>query len=42
MTRRVFTEKILTAVSGLSLIDALFTFEAIGRPIKPILDHWAI
>jgi len=42
MDRREFTKKILATATGFALIDSLFAFNAIGKHIKPITDHWAI
>ncbi len=42
MDRREFTKGILTTVTSFALIDSLFAFNAIGKDIKPITDHWAI
>lgn len=42
MDRREFTKGILASVASFALIDSLFAFNAIGKNIKPITDHWAI
>lgn len=42
MDRREFTKGILTTVTSFALMDSLFAFNAIGKDIKPITDHWAI
>ena len=42
MHRRAFTKGLLTTVSSFALFDALFAFDAFGKNIKPIADHWAI
>lgn len=42
MDRREFTNGVLATVTSFALIDSLFSFNAIGKNIKPITDHWAI
>jgi len=42
MHRREFTKGILATVTSFALMDSLFAFNAIGKDIKPITDHWAI
>lgn len=42
MERRAFTKGILATVTSFALMDSLFAFNAIGKNIKPITDHWAI
>jgi hypothetical protein len=42
MDRREFTKEILATVTSFALMDSLFAFNAIGKNIKPITDHWAI
>lgn len=42
MDRREFTKGILATVTSFALMDSLFAFNAIGKDIKPITDHWAI
>lgn len=42
MDRRGITKGILATVSSFALMDSLFAFNAVGRHIKPITDHWAI
>ena len=42
MNRRIFNKKILETVASFALIDTLFAYDAIGKPIKPITDHWAL
>jgi hypothetical protein len=42
MNRGEFTKGILASVTSFALLDALFAFNAIGKSIKPITDHWAI
>ena len=42
MDRREFSKGILATVASWALIDSLFAFDAIGKEIKPITDHWAI
>jgi hypothetical protein len=42
MDRREFTKVFLASVTSFALMDSLFAFNAIGKNIKPITDHWAI
>jgi hypothetical protein len=42
MDRREFTKGILATFTSFALMDSLFAFNAIGKNIKPITDHWAI
>lgn len=42
MHRREVTKGILATVTSFALMDSLFAFNAIGKNIKPITDHWAI
>jgi hypothetical protein len=42
MNRRDFTKGMLASVVSFALMDSLFTFNAIGKSIKPITDHWAV
>ncbi len=42
MHRRIFTNKLLKAISSFALIESLYTFDAISTHVKPITDHWAI
>ena len=42
MDRREFAKGFLSTVTSFALMDALFTFNAIGKNIKPITDHWAV
>jgi len=42
MDRREFTKGILATVTSFALMNSLFAFNAIGKDIKPITDHWAI
>ncbi|MEZ4966518.1 MAG: hypothetical protein R2791_14850 [Saprospiraceae bacterium] len=42
MNKRAFLKKLLTAISGFALMDALFTYNAFGKNIRPIADHWAM
>ncbi|MEX0273042.1 MAG: hypothetical protein AB3N16_01555 [Flavobacteriaceae bacterium] len=42
MDKRKFTKTLLTTISSVALMDALFAYNAIGHKVKPILDHWAI
>jgi len=42
MDRREFTKGLLATVSSFALMNSLFAFNAIGKNIKPITDHWAI
>lgn len=42
MGRREFTKGILATVTSFALMDSLFAYNAIGKNIKPITDHWAI
>lgn len=41
MDRREFTKGLLATVTSFALMDSLFAFNAVGREIKPITDHWA-
>ena len=42
MDRREFSKGILATVSSFALMESLFTFNAFGSNIKPIVGHWAI
>lgn len=42
MNRRDFTKGMLASVVSFALMDSLFTYNAIGKSIKPITDHWAV
>jgi hypothetical protein len=42
MHRREVTKGILATATSFALMDSLFAFNAIGKNIKPITDHWAI
>jgi len=42
MNRREFTKGMFASVVSFALMDSLFTFNAIGKNIKPITDHWAV
>ncbi|WP_296702284.1 hypothetical protein [Algoriphagus sp.] len=42
MERREFTKGILATVTSFALMDSLFAYNAIGKNIKPLTDHWAI
>src|SRR5690606_12732869 len=42
MNRREFTKGMLASVVSFALMDSLFAFNAIGKSIKPITDHWAV
>ena len=42
MDRRKFTKSMLATVASFKLMDSFFAFNAIGKHIKPITDHWAI
>lgn len=42
MDRREFTKGILATVTSYALMDSLFAYNAIGKKISPLTDHWAI
>lgn len=42
MDRSAFLKQLLATVTSFALLDSLLATEAIGRPIRPITDHWAL
>lgn len=42
MDRREFTKGMFANITSFALMDSLFAYNAIGKTIKPITDHWAI
>ncbi len=42
MNRRQFGKGLLASLSSYALLDSLFAFNAFGRKINPIADHWSI
>jgi hypothetical protein len=42
MDRSTFLKQLLATVSGFALMETLLTMDAVGKPIRPITDHWAL
>ena len=42
MERRDFVKGMLTTITSFALMDSLLASNAIGKKIKPIIEHWAI
>ena len=42
MDKREFAKGLLATVSSFCLIESLFTYQAFGKEINPIINHWAI
>ena len=42
MNRREFCQKLLTTVTGYSLLSSLFSVQGFSKSIKPLVDQWAI
>lgn len=41
MDRRIFTKQLLATVSSYALFESLFSSQAFGYPVNPIVTHWA-
>jgi hypothetical protein len=42
MDRSAFLKQLLATVSGFALMETLLTMDALGSPVRPITDHWAL
>ena len=42
MQRREFSQKLLTTVTGYSLLSSFFSVQGFSKSVKPLVDHWAI
>lgn len=42
MGRREFPKEILATIASFALMDSLFAYNAIGKGVKPLTDHWTL